>query len=90
VGFFPASRLLKNAYKQFLRGAARPGLKPRVYIGFIAADFSVGAPDQNRDRRHSDPQKQIPHPAKNAGIPFDFAQGRRDDTRQGKQAPPRQ
>jgi hypothetical protein len=24
-------------------------------------------------------EKQIPHPAKNAGIPFDFAQGRRDD-----------
>jgi hypothetical protein len=39
VGFFPASRLLKNAHKQFLRGAARPGLKPRVYIGFIAADL---------------------------------------------------
>ena len=43
VGFFPASRLLKNAYKQLLRGAARPGLKPRVYTGLIVADFNVGA-----------------------------------------------
>jgi hypothetical protein len=27
----------------------------------------------------SNSEKQIPHPAQTAGIPFDFAQGRRDD-----------
>jgi hypothetical protein len=33
------------------------------------------------------PPKADPSPAKNAGIPFDFAQGRRDDTRRGEQVP---
>ncbi len=57
MGFFPASRLLKNTYKQFLRGAARPGLKPRVYIGLIVADFNVGAKAPTPQSRSLTPPK---------------------------------